>query len=241
MSDPRFEQRRHDARWHRIRMWSLVGGVVVLVGILVWVVGWSRVLAVRSVDVQGISTMNEQNVQASAAVPLGEPLIRVDTDQIEARVAAMKRVASVEVSRHWPRTLTITIVERTPVAWLTVDGQPSAIDRDGVVFRTFGKPPTDIVEIVVSGVGAEDLDDVRNEAAAAISAVQSGDPTLWSSVKRVDVSSRDGIDFVLTKDRIIHWGSASHTKQKLRVLDALLKIGAREYDVSAPDQPTTRS
>ncbi len=38
----------------------------------------------------------------------------------------------------------------------------------------------------------------------------------------------------------VTWGSAGNAARKLTVLNSLLRISAKEYDVSAPDQPTTR-
>jgi len=45
---------------------------------------------------------------------------------------------------------------------------------------------------------------------------------------------------VLGKNRTVTWGSAAQGQQKLTVLRSLLKIKARGYDVTAPEQPTTR-
>ena len=54
------------------------------------------------------------------------------------------------------------------------------------------------------------------------------------------VASKDSVQLVLGKNRTVTWGSAAKGEQKLTVLRSLLKIKARGYDVSAPEQPTTR-
>jgi cell division protein FtsQ len=59
-------------------------------------------------------------------------------------------------------------------------------------------------------------------------------------VRYVQVASKDSIQLVLGKNRTVIWGSAAKGEQKLTVLRSLLKITARGYDVSAPEQPTTR-
>jgi cell division protein FtsQ len=38
----------------------------------------------------------------------------------------------------------------------------------------------------------------------------------------------------------VTWGSGASLTRKLTVLKSLLGINARVYDVSAPDQPTTK-
>ncbi len=77
--------------------------------------------------------------------------------------------------------------------------------------------------------------------AAVASVVESIDDTeLRSQVQLVSATSKDSITLDLTKGRTVTWGSAVSAKRKLVVLGSLLQISAKGYDVSAPDQPTTR-
>ncbi len=57
----------------------------------------------------------------------------------------------------------------------------------------------------------------------------------------ISASTKDSIILDLTKGRTVTWGSAGNAERKLTVLNSLLQISAKEYDVSAPDQPTTRN
>src|SRR4029453_2649097 len=52
----------------------------------------------------------------ASKVRLGEPYLGLDLNAIQARVAALPRVAAVRVKRDYPSTLRSTVTERPPVA-----------------------------------------------------------------------------------------------------------------------------
>ncbi len=73
-------------------------------------------LAVRSVRVDGATTLPAEQVREAAGVAEGTPLLQVDVEAATRRVAELPQVADVQVSRGWPATVVITVVERTPLA-----------------------------------------------------------------------------------------------------------------------------
>lgn len=240
MSDARFAERRHDLqrqRWKRIGIGVLLLVVVVT---LAWVIWFSRVLAVRTVAVNGETTLTESQVRAQAEIRTGEPLARVDIASIEARVAAMERVQEVSVKRSWPHTITIEIVERKAVAWLSAGGQTRGLDRFGVDFRSYDKAPKGLLEARVSVTDARKRQQTLVAVAGVASLIESKDPALRKQVQVISAASKDSIELNLTKGRTVTWGSEADSTRKLGVLKALLKIKAVTYDVSAPDQPTTK-
>ena len=123
----RFERRAASVR-RRPRLLA-VAGLVVLV-VLVWLVGFSSVLATRSVTVTGLGDPGEQEVVvAAAAVPIGTPLARVDTGGAVDRVAKIPTVASVSVSRSWPSTVVVSVQRKVPVlAVKNPQGQLQVVD-----------------------------------------------------------------------------------------------------------------
>lgn len=240
MSDPRFSDRR---RRHRRRWWVriVVGLVVVAVtGGLVWVVGYSTLLSVRQVEVTGLERAEESDVLQAAGVPLGRPLVRVDTDAVADRVGDLPRVESVEVSRSWPRTVSVDVTERAAVGYVATGSDFVVFDRHGVEFLERSERPRGLVEIGYAGP-PEERSDVLPEVAEVMTAIREADGELWDDVERMEVAGRDAIEFVLGDDTRIRWGSADRTEEKLEVLSALREQPARVYDVTAPSQPTTTS
>ena len=51
----------------------------------------------------------------------------------------------------------------------------------------------------------------------------------------------DSITLTLADGRSVRWGSADESQRKVQVLAILLKQKASVYDVSGPEQPTTRN
>lgn len=240
MTDQRFVERRREGRRHRIRNWLIGILAVVVTGTLIWMIWFSTVFGVRHVEVEGTKTLKSTQVEVTAAVMKGKPLARVDTAQVESRVALLERVESVDVRRHWPNTITIRIRERHAIAWITESGKIRGLDRFGVEFRTFTKPPAGLVEVRVDASDSTKRQGALVEAAMVLGIIGRQDPALGKSIDHVTASTKDSVELVLDKGRVVHWGSAEHSREKLAVLEPLLRIKARSYDVSAPEQPTTR-
>lgn len=240
MTDVRFAQRRRKGTWHRFRPYVFSVLALTLAGVLVWVIWFSTILGVRQVNIEGEETLKASLISMQARVTSGEPLARVDTVSIEARVGAIQRVETVAVERRWPNTITIRIVERKAVAWIRSGDAIRGLDRFGVDFRTYSKAPKGLFEVRVSAVSSEKRQDSLVEAAKVIGVIRSGDRNLFDEVNHVNVASKDSVELILTKDRTVRWGSAAQSTQKLTVLEPLLKISARTYDVSAPARPTTK-
>lgn len=232
----RFEQKRRQQR--RRRWWRIAAGLLVVaaVGFAVWAVWFSSLLDSRSVKVTGIEHLSRVQVVNAADVPMGEPLVRLDTDAITARVAELAPVESVTVSRSWPHGVEIAVKERTAEGWLTRGVTPWAVDRYGVVYRALKSEPGHLPEFDVEA----DEDDVLSAIGGVAHAIRTGDPDLFADIQVISAESKDSISLDLTGGRTVTWGSADQAELKLRVLDALLPIKATRYDVSAPERPTTQ-
>ena len=240
MSTDRFEERRRTVRHSRWRRWTLGVLSVVVLGVLVWLVWFSSILAVHTVKVEGLSTLDAAAVREQAAIPDGRPLARIDTVEIEARVAALDRVERVSVTRDWPRTVRITLAERKAVAWIRDGDEIRGVDRYGIDFRTFEKAPKGLYELRLDISDSDGRQRALEGAASVVQTIRTQAPDLDGQVRHINVGSQDDIQLALDDDRSVMWGSAGKASQKLRVLEPLLRIDAREYDVSAPEQPTTK-
>lgn len=238
MSD-RFTERRLDLRRHRwFRIALGVVGVAV-VGLVVWMIWFSSVLDARTVSVEGQSSLTAAQVRKAADVPLGGPLARVDLTAVEARVKAVPRVRLVDVSRSWPHGVNIDVTERSAVVWSRVGGEFRGIDRFGVDFRAYDKEP-DLIEARISAGDAEIRLQTLRAVAGIAHTIRRDDPALAQQIQAIIGSTKDSVVLDLTKGRTVTWGSEAQPARKLEVLEQLLRIDAKGYDVSAPDQPTTR-
>ena len=88
---------------------------------------------VRSVDVQGLNRMDPAPVYEIALDQKSNALPLVDVASIRERLLRFGWVKDARVSRRYPDTLVVDIVERTPAALWQNREQLTLIDRGGVV------------------------------------------------------------------------------------------------------------
>lgn len=238
IAGPDFAKRRLRARLRRLRPYLYAAGVVAVIGTGVWLLWFSSVLQAKAVEVTGNGTLTSARVEKTARTPLGGPLISVDLDAIEQRVEAIAAVRSASVSRSWPDTIRIDVVERVPVAVVSRGVGLQAVDEDGYLFGSYASEPKDLPVIRTAP-------DVRREALAEAAAViGSLRADIAAKVRHVDVQTIDQIVLRLKDGRRVMWGSADDAAQKAEVLEALLRQPATrkvsEIDVRVPGRPTTR-
>lgn len=232
--------RRHRRRRARLpALLVLVAGVLVLAG---WVVGWSAFLEVRSVTVEGTSTLTRAQVLAAARVSPGGPLARLDTAAVDARVAALAPVRSVTVTRRFPHTVVVRVTERTPTAIIVGDtGRTRLVDSTGALYAGVGAVPRDLPVLVDSGVAL----DVAS-VSAGVTVLEALPAAVRAQVVAVAVGGDDTVVLDLhtgrTRRTVVDWGTATDIPRKARVLAALLRVTSDEWvDLSAVDAPVTRS
>ncbi|PZF80122.1 cell division protein FtsQ/DivIB [Jiangella anatolica] len=232
------------ARARRQRLRRLFGAMLVLLGVaavaaLVWLVGWSSVLSVKSVSVEGVPSELSDEVLSLAEAPIGAPLARVDTGAIADRVADLPEAASVEVRRSWPSTLTIDVTPREPVAAISADGSWWSVDETGALFGAADAQPDGLP--VLTAPGDDSSSDVDDAVRAAGVTVLTGLPTsLYDLVESVEARSEADIRLGLADGAEVRWGTADDIDRKADVLLALIEAQEEPpsaYDVTAPDHP----
>jgi cell division protein FtsQ len=217
--------------------------VVVAVGVLAWLLLAGPVLAVRAVQVDGLVTLPADQVQEAAGIGTGTPLLRLDLDAAEVRVARLPQVAQVEVTRDWPDSVVITVVERVPIAVVGEPGQRSLVDADGVLFDVVtGEPPDGVVPLDVRSPGPDDP-----ATLAGVAAVSSLPAGVRAQVAGAAATGPDDISLTLSGGTVVRWGDATESRAKSAALVGLLEqidAGALEpadtIDVSTPDAVVLR-
>ncbi|WP_410593950.1 cell division protein FtsQ/DivIB [Amycolatopsis sp. lyj-23] len=220
------------------RRWVALLSVLTVVA-LVYLLFFSSMLGVQDVSVSGARTVPADQVRTVAAVPAGKPMLRLSTDEIRDRVAAMPGIATVEVSRSWPNTVDITVTERTAIAFF--DSGPGGdgvhlVDGGGVVFKTVPARPAGLPELKLPKVSADD------PVTRAVTAVLGVIPEqLLKQVTTATAKTPASVEFTLANGKIVRWGTAEQTDRKAKVLAALLTQDGKVYDVAAPELPTITS
>lgn len=226
---------------HRTRRRVLIAAVSVLVIVIatVWLIAFSSVFGVRTVNVRvdgaGAGSVTAAQIRAAAHVPRGSPLVRLDTAAIALRVRALPAIATAQVSTSMPSTVTITVTERTAVGYTQDGDHVVLIDRSGTQYRSVDAAPAHLPHFVLPGGAA-----ARPTGAALATVAASLPASLRAQVITVQALNPDAITLSLHGGVTVQWGDASGSEEKSRILRVLLPKHPSLVDVSDPGQPFTR-
>lgn len=234
------DRRRPSAAARRARRRGLVRLSVLVLSLLgaaalVYLLLASPLLGVRSVAVEGTTVLADDDVRRVAAVPAGQPMLRLDDAAVAERVAALAPVVHVRVERSWPSTVVLHLTERTPVAYQPTPAGARLVDATGVFFAVVAAPPPDLPELHA-------LDGSPARAAAEVVAALA-DPkhqALRAELVSAHADSPNDVRLTLRGERTVRWGGAEESDRKAAVLAVLLSQPGAFYDVASPDLPTIR-
>ncbi|MEU7216318.1 cell division protein FtsQ/DivIB [Nocardia iowensis] len=218
--------------WRRIRVWGLLGVcVLTVVGVVAW---FTPVLSVRTVKVEGVVAVPEQQVRELLEIPSGRSMLRIDTTEIARRVASIPKVRTARVQRVFPSTVKVTVVERVPVLFFESPQGAHLLDAESVEFAIEAAPIG--VPKLVTEHPASDAPVTR--AAVAVLAVLP--PALAIQVDEVVARSISDISLNLKDGRTVLWGGMNDGERKSAVVLPLLTRPGTVFDVSSPNLVTVK-
>lgn len=138
----------------------------------------SELLPIKIVTVHGADGARVDEVLAYAAVPVGAPLLAIETATVAARVAQHPFVARAAVRRVPPDAVVIDVELRAPVAALAA-GELYLVDRDGHVMKS-ARAGDGLDLPVITGIDAAEL------------AGEAGREHLRGALARLDAHTRGG-------------------------------------------------
>jgi len=194
---------------------------------------------VKSVDIQGIRRMDPRPVydialdQKTTAMPL------VDVSDIRRRLLEFGWVKDARVSRRFPDTLVIDIVERTPAALWQDEDRLMLIDAEGVVLdRVQVSQMPDLPLLIGKGANAQTvpLERLLDKAPALKAQLVSA---TWVGQRRWDLSFQSGETVALPEGEAL--ASAALVKfAKMDKSAGLLGRGILRFDLRIPGKMTVR-
>ena len=194
---------------------------------------------VKSVDVQGIKRMDPRPVyeialdQKTTAMPL------VDVTDIRKRLLEFGWVKDARVSRRFPDTLVIDIVERTPAALWQDEDRLTLIDAEGVVLdRVPVAQMPDLPLLIGRGANAQSvpLEQLLAKAPALKAQLVSAE---WVGQRRWDLTFQSGETVALPEGAT----TASNALVRFARMDqsaGLLGRGIVRFDLRIPGKMTVR-
>ncbi|MFJ9340999.1 cell division protein FtsQ/DivIB [Streptomyces sp. NPDC101733] len=230
------------ARARRVPLLASLAAAVLLTAGGTWVLYGSSWLRVEKVTTSGTQVLTPAQVLTAAAVPVGAPLIDIDTDEIAARLRKrLPRVDSVDVVRAWPHGIGLKVTERKPVLLIKKGTDFVEVDVSGVRFDTVAKAPAGVpvLELQAERSPSARRFDEERLLREAVSIAGDLPEAVAKETLQVKVRSYDAVVLELSKGRTVVWGSGELGEAKGRALTALLKAApkADHFDVSVPTAP----
>ena len=199
-----------------------------ILGGLVYVLGWSSLIAIQAVEIKGTNQVNLISAQLSAGASnlvLGEPLARMNPKHEENLITDLEWIKAAEVSRNWwTREVQVLVTPKIPIAIFKVAGtsetKPRYLASDG---SDFSSPQvfTNLATISLINNG-QNLVGQRRILADFVASL----PTdLIPGLKNLEITNKDEVLMVtkLRKPTLrINWGS-SNSPEEITVKSNVLK------------------
>ena len=211
----------------RLALWGMVAGSVALAA--VWLpdaLAEFDFFRVREYRVAGARLLEEEQVLAAAAIP---PFVSVfdDLTPIEQRLEQHPLIRHARVTAELPKTLVVTIEERTPVGFVA-GPVLEPVDRDGHIL------PLDPVEhrldlpvLIRTGGRAALSPSQLRVLAREVDRLAADDPTFLAAVSEMAIDDRGDATAVLSGDLLLRFRpplSQRRLRDGLTVLkDAVLR------------------
>jgi len=246
-SAERFAERVRARRTLARRQVAAVGGGLVALGAIGWLVLVSPVLRLDTDEVQvtGAGTVVAvDQVREVVARYADVPLPRIDTVALRDAVLDVPGVREARVVRDWPHGLDVVLVAREPVAAVPTKGSGGGagkgytlLDIDGVQVGRSDAAPRGLPVVSVPVGDRRTLD-------AVLTVLEQLPPELLEQVKDVSARTQDTVTMKLRDGTTVSWGSSAQTPLKVAVLQTLRSAPqtkkSKLVDVSAPTLPMTK-
>lgn len=241
--DPRLAERRKtvaedNAKKNMSRLLKFLTAVVI-VGALVWLT-FSPWLSVSRVETTGVEVSSGYSILVDRRVVAGTPMIQVDGSATEEALLEDPWIKSADVVKRWPDLVTVSVVERTPVAWTKTQSGWTRRAVDGVALPSGSEPDEEMAHIDMPGLadvaaesapdmlGALQFIDALPVALHADTVVTTHEGELWASVSGYQVRLGRGVEM----------------REKALSLQALLEKPIPEGSILiliAPTNPATKT
>lgn len=254
--EPRIVERRRQVRdagrRRRRRRWIAFGIVVALLAAVIGVLT-SPLTDIDEISVSGIERLDIDRVVAASGAARGEQLLTADLAAIRDALRGQPWISSASVTRQWPDTLVVSVLEEQPLAVVDLDGSRLVVSRTGrvlvherdaatadVVVDTAALP---VLEVEGADVGELQVGDDLPTAVLRAAMVFDRMPEALRGELTVARLDADGaLTFELPDDATLVIGPVEDIPQKLASTEAVLGQVVRAcmatVDVREPGRPT---
>lgn len=216
---------------------------ILLFASLVFVTTASPLFHAKTINIDGESKLKEGKVLELASVDGSTNLIWLSGSAVSERLTAEPWIASADVNKHLPSTLTITITERHAVAQMGAGHDWTLIAEDGTALQQ-SKRVSDLPEI--QGAQAPGLGSTDERSRAAAKALAALTAATREAVERVIIEEDGTLRMILRDGGRVEYGAADQFDEKGQAIGGVVswatENGAKikTLDVTAPSAPAAK-
>jgi cell division protein FtsQ len=226
------------ARRVRLRVLAAIVVGALLLGGWLWLRD-SSLVAVSRVTVSGETGPDAGAIRSAlVGAARGMTTLDVNVSQLRTAVASFPVVADLRVSTQFPHGMRIRVIERPPVAVLSVGGRSIAVASDGTVLHDMQAGPTlPVVPLAVPPGGPR----LTGAGRAAIELLAAAPPALLVKIGQVTTVAGHGLVAQIRNGPNLYFGDAAQARAKWMAATAVLadpgSAGAAYIDVTDPVRP----
>jgi cell division protein FtsQ len=216
----RAEARRFTRSSRRRRLtWLSVGAIFVVLIAVLAVAIFSPILALRTIRVEGATSVKASAVQSALDDQLGTPLALLDSGEIDRDLARFTLIRSYVTEIVPPNTLVVRIVERQAIGVVRDGSDYEQVDPAGVVL----KKSTTSANLPVIEIGSAKVGGAAFEAAVKVLLAMPA--SLSGQIDTISASTLDNVSLTFSGSKhTVIWGSSAQSNEKATALAALLKV-----------------
>lgn len=193
--------------------------------------------AVKNIRVEGTAKRTPEQVAEAAGVTIGTNVFTVDLVNAQRRLLQDPWIATAQVERTLPSTITIQVTEREAAAVVAVDGDLYLCTHEGELFK---KLETDdpIGLVVISGLTSSQVASDRNLAVARVRTAlellanyERRGPSGMHPVQEIHIADDGGLRMVVGKSAVtLEMGKPPFRKKVLRAGRVLTEVRKQKAD-----------
>jgi cell division protein FtsQ len=242
--DPRIRERRiavaRDAGRRRLRLVAAGSSALVVLG-AAYGITRTPVFDVDEVRVLGAAQTPTADIVRAGRLDDHPQLADVEPADVVERLERLPWVQDARVVRHWPGTVEVTLVERTPMATLpAAAGGWALVDDTGRVLATTPEPGPGLVQLATTPAPAPG-EHVPVETLGGLAVLDALPPSLSERVNGLTIAADGVLDVHAVGLPIIHFGPPTAVRAKLVALTTLVARtnlkGVSAIDVRVPTAP----
>jgi len=228
------------ARSRKLLSPYLVIASVIMIA-LAYLLGWSSVFSVKSVEITGAPTSQVgAEIEKSSQIASGQQLARVNPQSVARKIEKFPWVKDVKISRNWlSGVVAIELTPRQPLAFFNSDQVPGqTIDEEGQLFSLPGFKNSDLP--LISAKSPE-------SALRANELFTQLPENFRRNITSMMATSSNTFILEVTlngRDLRIRWGDNQDMALKISVINSLIKLPENKQikviDVVAPHAPIVK-